>query len=450
MPLKSPMAAHFRRWSMVVLTCVATVVSGCSGNTTAGQSFSGAFAPELPEQILLTSSMRQHPVPGWTITVGELALPADTVVRPVGNIGDRGIFLGITEEGWWLLGLDVTTGQWTFGPIRLATVGDATDFKCYVNGPPIVLCVRQGPDPNVPSTAWVVDTSSGIVKYVGPTDLRVVTQDKPRLEQVGDYAIALVSGRGVYGVGVHGELTWFVPGDGILPAQFASWARDTRPSTLAVQGRDDATDVVFSMVDGGIVKPSMSQDVQLGRAVIYPGGFGYEYGPAGDFRTQRVAFFDDTGKKLGESNLDGSLETRSVDLPFVGSESKDIVLTITGRQLLELPPSVVSSDARLIGSRFFVANDKDHRVWRQFDLETGAPGRTCEGESLGFQYLASDGEVAVAHGARTPAQAIDLTTCDVLWSIAGSTPDEAKEVWKVNTALVQRTNDRLFSLVAPR
>ncbi len=28
-----------------------------------------------------------------------LALPAGTVVRPVGNIGDRGIFLGITGEG---------------------------------------------------------------------------------------------------------------------------------------------------------------------------------------------------------------------------------------------------------------------------------------------------------------------------------------------------------------
>ncbi|MBU9763220.1 hypothetical protein FR943_05090 [Mycobacterium sp. TNTM28] len=389
-------------------------------------------------------------MPGWTTTVGELALPPSTVVRPVGYVDDRGVFLGIAEDGWWLFGLDVTTGQRTFGPVRLGPAGEATDFKCYVNGPPVVLCVRQGPDPNAPSTAWVVDSSSGTVKYDGPTELHVAAQDKPRLEQVGDYAVAVMSGKGVYGVGAHGELTWFVPGDGILPAQFASWERDAHPSTLAVQGRDEITDVVFSVVDGSIVKPSMPQNVQFGRAVIYPGGFGYEYNPVGDFSTERVAFFDDTGKKLSAPDSRGTLETRSVDLPLVRSASKDIVLTLAGQQLLELPPSLTSPDARLIGSRFFVAADKEHRSWRQFDLQTGEPGETCEGESLGFQYIASDGEVAVAHGKRTPAQAIDLTTCDVLWSIAGSTPDEAKEVWKVNTTLVQRSNDRLFALVPPK
>lgn len=43
--------------------------------------------------------MRQEPVPGWTVSVADLELPPGTVVRPVGNIGDRGIFLGITREG---------------------------------------------------------------------------------------------------------------------------------------------------------------------------------------------------------------------------------------------------------------------------------------------------------------------------------------------------------------
>ena len=135
--------------------------------------------------------MREQPVPGWTTTVGQLELPPGTVVRPVGNIGDRGIFLGITDDGWWLLGLDVTNGQRLFGPVRLGSAGDATDFNCYVNGPPMVLCVRQGPDPNVPSTAWVVDASSGKLIFDGPTDLRVAgTQDQPRLDQIGDYAVA--------------------------------------------------------------------------------------------------------------------------------------------------------------------------------------------------------------------------------------------------------------------
>jgi hypothetical protein len=100
--------------------------------------------------------MRQQPVPGWRVTVAELELPPGTVVRPVGNVGSRGIFLGITDEGWWLLGFDVANGERTFGPVRLGAAGDATDFNCYVNGPPNVLCVRQASDTSPPPTAWVV------------------------------------------------------------------------------------------------------------------------------------------------------------------------------------------------------------------------------------------------------------------------------------------------------
>ena len=408
-----------------------------------------AAPPELPKQTLLASSMHKQPVPGWSVTVRDLELPPGTVVRPIGNIGDRGIFLGITDEGWWLLGLDVASGQRLFGPVRLGPAGDATTFNCFVNGPPNVLCVRQERDPNVPAMAWVVDTDAGALVFNGATDVRVASaQDRPRLEQVGDYVVAEVTGKGVYGVGARAELTWFVPGDGILPSQFATWDRDDPPSTLAVQGSGGVADVVFSVVDGRVVNPSLPQDVQLGRAIVYPGGLGYEYNSAGD-RTVRVAFFDDTGNKLGEPALGGTLETRSLDVPMVTTDSNRVVVTLDGQQLLELPKSVPSPEARLIGSRLFVAADKDHRKWQQFDLRTGAAGKTCEGESLGAYYIASDGEVAVALGERTPAQGVDLATCETLWSMPGSGPDEAKEVWKVNTTLVQRTNDRLFSLVPP-
>jgi len=58
--------------------------------------------------------------------------------------------------------------------------------------------------------------------------------------------------------------------------------------------------------------------------------------------------------------------------------------------------------------------------------------------------------VAVALGNDTPAQGVDLTTCETLWSTPTPAPNEAKEVWKVNSPLVQRTDDRLFSLAAPR
>lgn len=448
MTLKRPLLSRLRRCGLVGVAVIAMV--GCTDNTTEGQPQSDGL-PQLPQQTLLTSSMRQDPVPGWTTTVKDLGLPAGTVVRPVGNIGDRGIFIGITGEGWWLLGLDVTNGQRVFGPVRLGPAGDATDFNCFVNGPPMVLCVRQGPDLSLPSTAWVVDSSSGKLTFDGPTDLRVaLTQDQPRLDQIGDYAIASVVGKGIYGVGSRAELTWFVPGDGILPTQFTTPDRDTPESTLAVQGSGQIADVVFSVVDGGVVKPSAPQEVQLGRAVVYPGGFGYEYTPADDYTRERVAFFNDTGKMLSDPALEGKLEDGSLDLPMISAKSSRAVFSLDGRQLLELPPSMPAADARLIGSRFYFAADADHRVWQQFDLRTGEAGRTCEGESLGVYYIASDGEVAVALGDDGLAQGVDLATCETLWSIPGPAPNEAKEVWKVHTTLVQRTDDRLFSLVAPR
>jgi hypothetical protein len=441
-----------RRLRRCLAVLAVLVLMSCSGKTTEGQPQPEALALDLPQQALLTSSMRRQPVPGWTVTVDQLGLPPGTVARPVGNIGDLGVFLGITDEGWWLVGLDVTSGKRTFGPVRLGPAGDATDFNCFVNGPPMVLCVRQAADLNVPATAWVVDTSSGELVYDGPTDLRVASrQRQPDLEQFADYAIATVEGQGVYGVGSRGELTWFVPGNGILPAQFTRLARDTIPSTLAIQSSGGVADVVFSVVDGKVVKPAMPQDIQLGRAVVYQGGFGYEYTVTGDYTTDRVAFFDETGKLLTEPGTEGSLENRSTDLPIVGSKSKNLVLTLEGQQILTLPPSGPSPYARLIGSRFLVSTDAEHRVWQQYDLRTSQAGKTCEGESFWTYYIGSDGKVVVARDEGDGlVQGVDLTTCDVLWSIPGPRPNEAKEVWKVHTTLVQRTDDKLFSLVAPK
>ena len=389
----------FRRWWLLVAVSLALV--GCGGNTNEPQPQADPM-PVLPKQTLLSSSMHQQPVQGWTHTVKDMGLPPGTVVRPVGNIGDRGFFLGITGEGWWLLGLDVTSGQRVFGPLRLGTAGDATNFNCYVNGPPNVLCVRQAPNGGGPSTAWVVDTSSGKLAFEGPTDLMVAgVNDQPRVEQIGDYAIATVMGKGVYGVGARGEFTWFVPGDGILPAQFTRKARDIAMSTLAVQGGGGVhDDVVFSVVDGRVVAPSVPHDVQPARVVVYPGGFGYQYSPVEDPTKERVVFFYETGKKLGEPTLEGKLDNGSLDLPMISAQSSRTVFSLDGRTLLELPPSKPAADARLIGSRYYVATDDVNRVWQQFDLATRKAGKTCEGNTLGYQYIASDGEVAVASGHR--------------------------------------------------
>jgi hypothetical protein len=181
-----------------------------------------------------------------------------------------------------------------------------------------------------------------------------------------------------------------------LPTQFTAEHRDSPEPTLAAQGSQSRVDVVFSVVDGRIVRPALPQEVQSAEAIIYPGGSGYGYTTTS--WEERVAFFDDAGTLLTEMDGDSTLDDGSFDMPVVSTKSAEIVLTLDGRRLVKLPPSVPYVDTRLIGSRFLVAADPDHKVWQQFDLRTGRAGKTCEDERLTFYYIASDGDVAVVGG----------------------------------------------------
>lgn len=435
--------ARLRRWA-IGLTMI--VLVGCTDGTTVEQPQADLPNPDLPKTALLTASMRQLPVRGWTASVSQLGLPPGSGVLPLTNVGDRGILLGITDEDWWLLGVDVGDGKRFLSPVRVGPAENA-DVDCYVNGPPMVLCVWNSRDLEVPSGAWTIDTASGTTRFQGPTDLYVRSEpDKPHLAQVGDRAVAAIPGKGVHGVGQRGELTWFVPGDGSLPTQ-PGWEIDTTLPALAVQGGGEVADIVFSAVDGKIVKPSLPHDVQLGKAIVYPGGFGYQYTPASDFTEDRVAFFDSSGNSLGQPTSEGILENGSPDLPMVLTAREEIVSTLAGERLLELPRTLASSTTRLIASRMFIAQGPGEE-WRQFDLRTGAEGKPCPGESLGAYFIASDGEVVVATGDTTAAQGVDLTSCQTLWTLP-KRPDDAVRVWRVNNTLVQRAGDELFSLVAP-
>jgi len=285
------------------------------------------------------------------------------------------------------------------------------------------------------------------VTFQGPTEVRAASTDRPQLEQVGEYAIATVRGKGVHGIGPRGELTWFVPGDGNLPTQFTGPAQDTEPPNLASQGSGGIADLVFSVTDGTVVKPALPQDVQLGRAMVYPGGFGYEFTPKDDFTSDRIAFFDEVGRLLSEPDHRGTLESGSLGVPTVLTPRQEIVIAIDGRQLLELPRTLPSSASRLIGSRLFVSRNSD-TTWEQYDLIDGVAGKTCTGAHLGTDYLGSDGEVAVAMGESSVAQGVDLSSCETLWTL----PQRAQEVvrvWKVHDQLIQRAGNELSSLVAP-
>ena len=295
----------------------------------------------IPAQELLASSMRKEPVPGWKTSSETLGFPPGTIPKVIGNIGNNGYFLGITGRGWWLVGVDVSTGKRSFPPVELGRSDDALSFDCFVNGPTMVLCLRQDRDPAKPARVWVVNTGRGAMMFDGPSDLRLsTTQNQPLVEQRGNYAVATVNGEGVHGIGARGELTWFVPGSGII-AQPKDWEHDAGPQPLAVQGgaNSSTTDVVFSVADGKVVQPEVPQGARFGKAMAYPNGFGYEYSATGDVFSDQVAFFDTSGKTLGRPDFKGTILDGSREIPMVQTPSADVVLTLEGRKLLELPKS---------------------------------------------------------------------------------------------------------------
>jgi hypothetical protein len=157
-----------------------------------------------------------------------------------------------------------------------------------------------------------------------------------------------------------------------------------------------------------------------------------------------VGFFDNSGKRLSRLESSGRLEDKSLDVPILRTASKDVVLTLDSRKLLEIPRVPVNG-ARLIGTKLFVTEDERQAHWRQYDLHTGAAGKPCDTEVLGYFYTASDGNVAIGLGERAPWHAVDLETCETLWSI----PLPYSEIGRVNTTLVLLDNDEISSLVAP-
>lgn len=401
----------------------------------------------LPQQLLLSQSMRKQPVVGWRVTAAELGLPADSMIRPEGNLGDRGFFLGVSGDGWRVVGVNVADGHRLFAPVRLGPNARAASTRCFVNGPAMLLCVWEAAEG--PRRAWVVNTETGAVMFDGPTELRAYgSGPEPRLSQVGGYVVAAVPDSGVHGVGPHAELTWFVPGDGLL-GDSAGPNSDLQPMKFASQGVFKAPDVVFSVADGVSVKPSAARDASVGGAIVYAGGFGFSYHDQDG--TDRVALLDESGRLLAQ--MAGDLVNTSPDVPIVEDESQLRVVTITGRQLLEIPKPTLRLYARLIGTTLYVASDKRLRSWQQFDLRTGTEGKACDAEGLSTSYIGSDGAIAILTGEPSSvAYGMDMATCETAWAMPGTgSPDvTVREVWRVNTTLLGRGVNDLFSLVPQR
>jgi hypothetical protein len=413
--------------------------------------------------------MRVQPVPGWRITAAELGLPDHTRFatndnpfqsKPfAGYLGDRGHFLasmpGAPTHEWWLVGVDAHNGSRLFPPVSLKTTIN-TAPKCYLNGPAAVLCLRDDADAG---TAWVIDAQTGAVTFTGPTELRTYP-GRLGVGQVGIYAVAGTMNQGVHGVGPKAEPTWFVPGDGSADQQYRARSDFEAPSlaTQSIGGPGCETKVVFSLSDGSVLSPKLENARRPLGAVVYPGGFAVEVGAQTGRITSNpdhILFFDGTGKQLGRADVSGKLAINSVDIPIVTSSSAATVYTVEGHPVAEILRLNTVTDASLIGPWLFVDEGKSSGFpeWQQYDLRTGSPGKTCKfyvGDSVG-----TDGEVAVMQvnnpDAGFAAKAADTATCEILWRLP-SRVESFAQVWRVNTTLVQLSDDgaELMSLVAPR
>jgi hypothetical protein len=315
--------------------------------------------------------------------------------------------------------------------------------QCFLNGPTNVLCLNN----DETHTAYVVDVKSGVLTFTGTTDLRLGYATLA-VAQVGNFAVAKTDNQGIYGIGPRAETTWFVPGNGRVeagPTPRFEPAVQTLAAQLSAHPRAYEM-TVFSLSDGKVIKPEVDDGAHLGKTEVYPGGFAAEVDDGR--KSLGIQFFDDTGKRLSERSVEGSLT--AVGLPIVKSKDQSSVYSPDGRKLLDIPAGAI----RLVGTTLFVNENKSEAfpMWRQYDLKTGAKGPACDFNMSNF--LGINGS-AIVFDVTNPeaglvAKARDLATCDTLWTLP-SQVNSLGRVWRINTTLVQLSDDgtELSSLVAP-
>lgn len=464
--------------TVAVITAVAAVIAVVTARPTEDSTptfHRGDWQP--PPQLVLSTSMRRQPIPGWRTSLADLGLPESSNFGTsddhlpsstplIGSVGSNGYFLASspTSPGrqQWLLGVDSHTGKQLFPPVPI-NAGSLFP-NCFVNGPEFVLCladdVREG---KTESTAWVIDTHTGELVFNGPTELHTTPGSGVNVEQVGAYAVASIRGEGIYGVGPRAETTWFIPHADSVTTKITRSAADTAPPTLATaqdstSGSDDM--VVFSLVDGTVMTLQLEDEKKPETAVVYPGGFAIQaVAPAGSRAADTLLFYDHEGNRIGETDISGSLSPFSMVLPIVESLPVSTVFGANGAGLIQLPDRELTQNAVFVGHRLFAPESNWEgpvkvRKWRQFDLTTGEEQNACRSNMSG--YLANDSSVGVFETNRFDVTgattfAMDLTTCEKLWTMPVN-PDSFHRLWRINDTLVELSDDgkELHSLVAPR
>jgi hypothetical protein len=396
--------------------------------------------------------MKVHPIPGWKADISAFGLPpgskfttADTPWRPgpiIKTSDHRAVLLarslGPAEPQWWLTGVYVRDGRTLFRPVALNATAAAP--ACFVNGA-AVTCISED---QTAATAWVIDGQSGELTYSGPTNVHVVT-NKLRAAQFGNYLVAATKGDGLYGVGPHGDTTWFVPGAGVVSHHIGD---------VGFQGGGrEGLVTMFSLRDGRVLTPEFPEGADMRSSGDFDGGFAAEFSePHGE---SFIQFFDTVGRLTNKERIDGQRVggTTGNVTAIVQSDGFGIYGP-SGDKLLDIsgdPPAGM----QLIGTTLWVGEKSliDESHFQPYDLRTGDKGKSC-GFNMINGYLGTDGSVLVRSSWNQKsddlAQAYDLATCDKVWSIP-RTVGSSGEVTRIGDTLIQLSNDgtELMSLVAP-
>ncbi|WP_155924866.1 hypothetical protein [Mycolicibacterium sp. CBMA 234] len=405
-----------------------------------------------PKQALLSPLVRQ-PTPGWRTSIADLGLPADARINAgktsweypiIKTTSSRTYLLARTPgppEQWWLAGIDGTSGRPLFPAVPMGKTRE--EPRCFPNGADVV-CIS---DPTgAPSTAWVIDGQSGALIYTGPTELRLDIGAQLSVDRTPNYLVAMEKGLGAYGVGRRAEKTWYVPGFG---NGLGSIADD-----IAFGGKGPGDVVMFSVKDGRQWSPRFPSDAVFTNCDFFEGGFAGEFDSGSSHRF--VQLFDATGNPINDRRIKGRLVGVTGNLVEVlGLDHVLSIYDTHGRKVLEMP-SDSPRNTYLTGTRLWISDETDsvHYVYRAHDIPSGAIGKPCP---LDFSdYLGTDGAVTVraprgseeAASGQPLAQAYDLTTCELAWTIPRPR-GSLGTVERLGDTLVRLSDDgtELFSLV---
>jgi hypothetical protein len=414
--------------------------------------------------LLMGFPLDRMPVRVWRLTAADIGLPVGTSVgQALAAVGERAYLVTGCENcaapRGWLYGIDLKTGARLFDPVVLDGFHYNSWFHdCHQNGPSTAVCVDNAvPKAGQAGQVWVVDLAHGTVTYSGKTDMwqQNVPGPGPRLQAVGNprgqtRLVASVAGKGVYGVGPRAELTWFVPGSGhLVPPVLAP--DDGSAATLLTQipTSDDPMYRVFSVIDGTEKTPRPPPGTTLKRAIVYTGGFAYQY-EAGN--SAGVLFYDPAGHQLARRELMGYNLMENTAVPIVLDQPVFRVYAPDGRETATLPAAFAYHRAPMfwtMDNNLYLRSEENLTMlqgWQQFSLDTGRPGSSCHHQVNLTSYRGSDGRIVLLEDQENQpvaVAAVDLATCQTLWRIP---QPGSHRIEQLGTALLDVSPDALALL----